>query len=403
MASTLQIETNQKNPKFFTGKRVHRHAILLLIIALIFGYGLKMAIDIPGPSDFLQFYASGWLVLHHQSASLYDRNVRANEGVRFTSHAQGYNPPLVYGPQVALFFAPFALVPFWLASLLWKLVSFGLYLSCCYVLWKACPNLRLRSEAANLLVIAVCSPALFSLMSHSQTSVLLLLAFVLIYRNLSTRPFLAGLAVGIIAYKPHFGLVIACVFFLTSQWRAILGAIVSITGQFAVTALCLGARVFPEYAHSLRIAEQYQLDRDWIGQMVCLRSFWQLTLPAHSAFVAYIVTAAGVIVITILAWRRDSFSSFKLRFALLQLSTVLAAPHAFVYDLVLLIPAQLFVEEWCVSTAGRYNHVLRLSLYASYILPMFWPRGCTVTLLALAALLASQIMGRLAPIAKDVN
>ena len=48
----------------------------------------------------------------------------------------------VYGPQVSILFAPFALLPYGWALLVWILITTAIYGICCWAVWSTCPHLR---------------------------------------------------------------------------------------------------------------------------------------------------------------------------------------------------------------------------------------------------------------------
>jgi hypothetical protein len=87
------------------------------------------------------------------------------------------------------------------------------------------------------------------------------------------------------------------------------------------------------------------------------------------ALVLYVLSAAAVLVLTVLIWKRTP--SLRLRFSSLLFATVLVAPHLTVYDLVILAPAFLLLADWMlalpISQSPRWLGTL---LYLVFVLPL---------------------------------
>src|SRR5207237_2691224 len=77
---------------------------------------------------------------------------------------------------------------------------------------------------AAWLLLALAYPAVFVNLGHGHNGFLTaaLIGFALV--NLDTRPILAGILFGLLAYKPQFGLMIPLVLFATGRWRAVVAA-----------------------------------------------------------------------------------------------------------------------------------------------------------------------------------
>src|SRR5712691_2597703 len=70
------------------------------------------------------------------------------------------------------------------------------------------------------------------------------LAFVAFRRR---RPFVAGLVIGCLAYKPQLGIVLGVALLASRQWRVLIGAATTGIGQLGVAWLTAGAPVLGQY------------------------------------------------------------------------------------------------------------------------------------------------------------
>src|SRR5580704_14934283 len=131
-----------------TARRLRAHG-LILVLCLWSVYLWNIAT--PGlwdragnlkGTDFLHFYTLGSLALAHRGADLYNLQVQAQLAAQRVPAAASIRYLPLYPPQVSLFFAPFAELPYSGALILWVALSSLLYGLCCYAVWRACPNLH---------------------------------------------------------------------------------------------------------------------------------------------------------------------------------------------------------------------------------------------------------------------
>lgn len=98
-----------------------------------------------------------------------------------------------------------------------------------------------------------------------------------------------------------------------------------------------------------------------------------LLLPwPRLAMALYLASAAVILALAVTCWRR--MDDLRLRYAALVISSVLVAPHLWIYDLVILIPALLLVGDWTLEhPLSEATPKLRVLLYACYALPLLGP------------------------------
>ena len=224
---------------WLTAKRVRIHG-LLLALSLWTVYAVNMStpglLDRNGlvkGTDFLHFYTLGSLALQGRGDLLYNMRAQADLARDLVTQAPDSLYVPLYGPQVSLFFAPFARLSYGWALIAWLAVNVLIYAFCCHVVWKICP--RLQQYPWTVLILAIAFPGFFHLLAWGQTSGLALLCFTLAYLALhDDRTFLAGLAIGSLIFKPQLGVTAAVVFLLARQWRVVAGALTAATVQLAV-------------------------------------------------------------------------------------------------------------------------------------------------------------------------
>jgi hypothetical protein len=208
------------------------------------------------------------------------------------------------------------------------------------------------------------APALHFALTFAQISAIGLLCVTGGFFALrANRPFLAGLAVGSLIYKPQLGLAAAFIFVGAREWRIVLGATVGAALQLAAAAAFWGPSILRAYGESLvrlvpAIPAEFEPFR---FQMHSWMTFFELLgLPREAALVAYALAAFVTLLIAIECWRARG--PLALRYSVFLIATVLVNPHMYVYDLVLLTPA--FFLLW---DRGRFPALL----YFCYFSPLF--------------------------------
>ena len=269
-----------------------------------------------------------------------------------------------------LFFSPLARWSYQTALFVWTTISALMYGVCCAIVWRNCP--RIRHDWSTVVVAAAASPAFFNLLLHGQTSALALACLTGGYIALEKRkPFLAGLALGMLVYKPQLGIVAAAVFVLGCEWRVVAGAIAAGAAQLSAAWMYFGTEGMKAYGRALlSIGRVNDLLAIKAYQMHSLSAFWQLLLPFDTvAFIMYVVSALAVATLAVTAWR--SRAPLSLRYSLLLLATALVSPHLYVYDLVILAPAFLLITDWTLAHSDdRLTPGIQRLLYLSYALPL---------------------------------
>lgn len=359
-----------------TRKRVRAHALLLGLV--VWGaYAINVATpalkDREGQvkgADYLHFYVLGTVARTHDAGMLYDapRQAELARRVIHQDPPEAYIP--VYGPQVSMLFAPFAFLPYGWSVLAWVALCAIVYGLCCMAVQRACP--RLKGDRISVLLLAAVFPGFYYLIASGQNSVVALVAFtVAFFAFRARRLVLAGMAIGLLMYKPQFGLMAAILFLVSLEWTVILGAVTTAAAELAAAGWYYGKPALETYFRGLNHAEQNAsapLDR-----MHGLRTFWQMLFPWHGVSNAlYAVTALAVVVITVWCWR--SKVPIELRYAMFLLGTALVDPHLADYDLVVLMPAFLLIgDQVLLAPESKERDAARVLTYLAYALPLFGP------------------------------
>jgi len=340
--------------------------------------------------DFAHFYVLGEIANDHAAHDLYDFTAQADRMDRLVPDYENRFAP-IHGPQLSLLFAPLARLPYDAAFGVWTGVTCAGYVLCCALLWTTAPDRgRYRWLAMTL---AAGYPAFYFLIAFGQSSVLALICITAGYFALrAKRPWLAGLALGSLIYKPSFGIALPFVLLYGREWRMIAGAAVAAGLQLGAAAAYYGPDVLRQYVKAVAHVGQIADVLEPIPyQMQSLRSFFSVLLPWPGvAWAGYLLAAAAVVVVAARYWR--SGVALEHRFSVLLLALVLVDPHVNPYDLIAITP--VFFLTWPrAAGAGRSGRVLLVLLYLCYYLPglSFLP-AVTHVQLSVVALVALMIV-----------
>jgi hypothetical protein len=316
--------------------------------------------------DFVHFYVLGQIGLDRATGDLYSYAAQsARTDLLLPEYEARFLP--VHTPQVAMFFAPFAALPYEQAVITFLALSWVAYAGTCAWLWRRLVPLHGFGLATLLLCAAF--PPLIAVSVAGQTSTLALAWFALAYLGLrADRRWLAGLALGMLAYKPTLGLGIAVVFLWTRQGRIIGGAVTAALAQGILAWLYFGneaiAGYFTNFATVLRSVPMLEARPDI---MHSLRSLFSFLLPwPAAAVIAYAVVSGIVLVLAIRVWR--SPSPLELRYGALMIASLLVNPHVYSYELVVLALPFLLIAAWALESRLR-SPAFWLLGYACFLLP----------------------------------
>jgi alpha-1,2-mannosyltransferase len=364
---------------WLTSRRLRTHGVILslvlwsLYIWTLWTPGLRDSNWNFKGTDFLHFYTLGLIANTHRGDLLYDTNAQASLSVMNVEDAAGIRYLPLYPPQVSLLFRPFAVLPYAWALACWWVCCAILYGACCYLIWRACPNLE--EFGSIIFILAWAFPGFFNLIAWGQTSTVALAYFTAMFFLLRARlHFWTGVALGCLIFKPQLGVAAVILFLGIGAWRVIAGAVLSSALQILVGVLYYGWGPARQWIIMLGNAFSTPLSfepRPY--QTHSLRTFWSMLVPSTS-FASLLYAASAIVILgwTILLWRRSA--SLPLRFSALLLATVLVSPHLTVYDLVILAPMFLLISDWLIEqskvTAIRWIGPL---LYLVYVLPLLGP------------------------------
>ncbi|HEY0331196.1 MAG TPA: glycosyltransferase family 87 protein [Rhodopseudomonas sp.] len=351
---------------WLTPDRIRGYSLLLLglgALAILGWLALSDAmIDRNGKpigTDFSDPYAAGTLALAGRAADAYVPALqhdaeRAVFGGREVPFYGWHYPPFFFAVAMAV-----ALLPYGWGLLLWLTLSLAAYLA----------TLRAILPWPQTLLVALAFPAVLVNIGHGQNGFLTAALLGGALHWLARRPCLAGVLIGLLAYKPQFGVLIPLALIAGGHWRTIAAAAATVALLFALSVAAFGSAIWQAFAESTRFTQSVVLEQGntgWekIQSIFAAARHCGASLPL--AYTLQLVLALSVAASLVRLWR--SKAGFELKASALATACLLATPYVLDYDLVVLAVAIGFFARY--GLAERFHDYEISVLAAAFIVPL---------------------------------
>ncbi|MGB8366542.1 MAG: glycosyltransferase family 87 protein [Rhizomicrobium sp.] len=321
---------------------------LVLTVAggIAFGYAVSLAMMFtdhfwildshgrPILDDFVVFWSAGQAALKGTALAVYDAHrLHAAEAAAI---GHGFGGWLVWSyPPLFLFVAAMlASLPYAWAFILWIATTLALYAGVAAAI----------AERRIAFVVACAMPWVLRVLMIGQNGLLTSALIGLVLLNLEKRPALAGLILGLLSYKPQFGILFPLALAAGGYWRAFGWAAVGMLLWNGLAGAVFGFGTFGTFLHALSVTTDTHLVHDAIGWSK-LQSVFGLAhflgASGAAAWAAQALVSTSIAIGVVLCWRGPA--PFSLKAALLAAATVLVTPYIFVDDLPILAVAIAFL------------------------------------------------------------
>jgi alpha-1,2-mannosyltransferase len=306
--------------------------LLVLLFLALWQHGVFVAVTTRTASDFVSFYAAGKLVVAGVPQLAYDQ---------IAHYLAQQEATAVGAPHQYFFYPPVYLILCALLASMPYLVSFAAFQACSLGLFIMAMRRLLREHGVGWLAPLLAFPAVFWTLGLGQNSFLtaaLLCGFTLL---LERRPVAAGILLGLLCYKPHFGLLVPGALLAGRHWTVFTAATCTVAWLVGATIVLFGWQTWDAYLTAFAHSDEVYVSGaiDFAGMIT---PFGAARLLGFGPWPAYIVQGVAAVVMAVLVallWRRRDVVSLNLRAATLLSATVLAVPLALLYDKLLVLVA----------------------------------------------------------------
>jgi arabinofuranan 3-O-arabinosyltransferase len=307
------------------------------------------------PNDFVNVWAAGRLVLDGQPVLAYDWTVHKQAQEAAVGHSFVGYFAWPYPPTFLFVAALVALFPYLAAYAGWVALTFPFYAF----------TLRwITGHPVGFLLAGAVPPVLINAVAGQNAFV----TTALIGGTLGfmeKRPVLAGCCLGLLTYKPHFGLLFPLVLIAGRRWTVFFTA--ATVGLLLALAswLAFGTAAWEAFIRSLSVTSQAFLSEGHASfeKLQSLYGLVRMLGGSESlAWSLHLALAAATAVVLCVLWRSDV--AFDMKAAALPLGALLATPYAFSYDLVILAIPVAFLLRTALATGFRSGELPALALAA---------------------------------------
>jgi glycosyl transferase family 87 len=360
---TAPVGNSRRSVDIFTGWWLRSFGYALAALYLLYfvilyraGTWIVNGDGLPIYTDFANAWAAGMQALQGNAAALYDQAELAKVHTALFGPTAFFYPNWPYPPTYFLILAPFGAMPYRWAFITWDLVTLGGCIAVVYLIVRRWPAIALALAAPftawNFLAAQ----------NGFLTAALLGAALLLLER----RPVVAGIFIGLLSYKPQFGILIPVALVASGQWRAIAGAAATIVFLGGVSIAAFGAGAWAAFPGQLAAQTGMSLLADPSNGWGYIQTVYGLIRSldggAALAWLAQGSTTLGAAVIVWLVWR--SQTAFPNKAATLSAAALVATPYAFAYDMAAIgIPAAFLASDQLNRGLMRGDKAMWIALF----------------------------------------
>jgi arabinofuranan 3-O-arabinosyltransferase len=299
------------------------------------------------PTDFVNVWAAGRLVLEGHPALAYDWDIQKQVELALLKQdfpgyfAWHYPPPFLFVASLL------AQLPYSTAFIGWVSVSFVPYLA----------MMRAIVGRSFGFLLAIAFPMVFNNTLVGQNGFLTASLIGGTLYLMPVRPVLAGICLGLLSYKPQYGLLFPIVLIAASQWTVFFSAAVTAVAMAFASWLAFGTESWQAFFHWMPMFSQAFLTEGkatWWKLQSLFSLIRYLGGTEQLAWIFQCVLTAAVAAGLIAMWR--SRVSYSLKAAAVATGTLLTTPYLFMYDMmVLAIPVAFLVRIGLKSGFRAYE------------------------------------------------
>lgn len=335
------------------------------------------------PTDFVNVWSAGKLALQGQAADAYDWAIQKNLQISILGQSYPGNFAWHYPPPFLFVAMTLASFPYVTAYMAWPLVSFVPF---------AFAMRGLVGRPFGWVLAAAFPVVLVNTLIGQNGFLTAALVGGTLYL-MPIRPVLAGICLGLLSYKPQYGLLFPLVLIVARQWTVFITASAVAVLMAIASCAVFGIEAWQAWWHWLPMASQAFLSEGrapWGKMQSIFATVRYFDGTEHFAWICQWTMTALVACALVALWR--SRVRYSIKAAGLATGTLLATPYLFLYDvMVLAIPVAFMVRVGLKSGFRKYElPALATILALLFIYPAVGaPTGFAATLV-----MAAMVAGR---------
>jgi hypothetical protein len=331
--------------------------------------------DLAGPAlarsaafgDFFALWSYARIARAHPVVELY--NFAALQARQVALGMDPTRPnPFPYPPTFMAMLWPLGQLPYVAAYFVWIGGTMALFV---WAVMATCSRLPLCVAAA------IAAPASIAEISAGQSGFLTGALMIAGLRLAGYRPVLGGMLIGLLGCKPQLGILVPVALAAAGFWRAFATACLVMTGTALIATLAFGWAVWSAWFAMLP-AYAAMFDREASNLKFMPTVEANLRLAGVSPPIAFGVQAFAAAGVAVVLWHLFRRHPGPLAVGALLVGTFLATPHAFIYDMPMLVGALALFIESRLKDRSAFTLAEILILLAGMLFPLLILAGVTV-------------------------
>ncbi len=323
-----------------TAARIRAVSVMMLVATILSmlalfatAHGTLDTMGRPLGTDFSNVWAAGWMANHGQSAAAW--NWPAHYAVQQAIHHDAAVPfyGWHYPPPFLMLASLLARMPYVWALAVWQGVTLALALA----------TVRAVAPERGVILAAIGAPVVLICLGHGQNAFLTATLLGGGMFLLDRRPWVAGLLLGCLVYKPQFAVLIPVVLIAAGNWRAFMGAGFAVLLLCGLTLALWGWPVWAAFIESLTLTRTIVIEQGNTGWEKIESGFSAVRMWGGSIPLAYAVQSGvtGGAILTAAYVAR--WGGVATRATAMLTSALLCTPYVLDYDFVVLGMAITFM------------------------------------------------------------
>jgi arabinofuranan 3-O-arabinosyltransferase len=310
-------------------------------------------------TDFVTVWAAGKMAIAGHAAAAYDWQAQKTVEESAVGHpfAGYYGWP--YPPTFLLAAAVISALPYVVAFVVWIFGTFVAYVA----------TIRAITGDRIGYLLAPAFPAVLSNFLVGQNGFLSAALVGGTLTLMNKQPTYAGVLLGLLTYKPHFGVLFPVVLLATGRWRVFITAgtvaVVLAAASWAIFGYDCWLLLLPGVAHTSQALLSDGL-ADWGKLQTAFGLARTLGASETFAWAAQIAVSLTATVSVVALWRSNV--AYEIKAAALATAVLLVTPYLFIYDLAILAVPVAFLFRLSLDGSGSAFEIAGIGLACLLIL-----------------------------------
>lgn len=333
--------------------------ILSILLLFVTAHGTLDVMGRPLGTDFSNVWTAGWMANHGQAAAAWSwpDHYAVQQAIHDDAAVPFYG--WHYPPPFLMLASLLARLPYVWGLVVWQAMTLGLVLTL----------VRRVVAGPDVLLAVIGAPVVLICLGHGQNAFLtatLLGGGMLL---LDRRPWIAGMVLGCLVYKPQFAVLIPVVLIAAGNWRAFLGAVAAVLILCGLTLALWGWPVWAAFIESLTITRSIVIEQGNTGWEKIQSAFSAIRMWDGSISLAYVVQSVVTVAAILAASFVARWGGMANRATAVLAAALLCTPYVLDYDFVVLGVAIAFMAADMRSRGSLRWEITILAI--AWLLPLF--------------------------------